>query len=76
MQVTDIEERSPPWGSALGCPSPAGGRLKDWPGREITPMGINRDVVGLIKDNLTKCYSPKRTLLAVCRNQSVSTRPF
>jgi hypothetical protein len=36
-------------GSALGRPSPAGGCLKDWARREITPVGIHIDVVSLIK---------------------------
>jgi hypothetical protein len=46
-------------GSALGHPSPAGGRLKDWLRREITPVRINKDMVDFIKSNLIKCYHLK-----------------
>lgn len=38
------------WGSVLGRPSPAGGRLKDCPKRRITPSGVNRGIAGLIKN--------------------------
>jgi hypothetical protein len=59
-------------GTALGHPSPAGGRLKDWLRREITLVGINKDMVGFIKGNLTKCYHLKNEHFCGDRSSSSS----